>query len=119
MGPDTAISARRILHTMPLEKGCDQELHGQEGDFPGEEAARTRIDAMLTSLDSDGDGTLTMEELCQLLPEDEAKDVAGMSKEDLASMMMGFFGNEEAWLEAGPKLMAIEKYLTLGRLRRW
>ena len=39
---------------MPLEEGVDAEFQGKEGDFPGADGVKPRIEAFLTKLDVDG-----------------------------------------------------------------
>merc|ERR1712166_88728 len=98
---------------MPLAEHSNHKFYDKQGEFPGKEAVQARVEAFLTKLDTDGDGTLTMEEFIQLIPEREAENLAGKPKEEVVEMLMGFFGDGDCWDQAGPKLMAIEEHMAL------
>ena len=76
----------------PLADHSNDKFRGRQGEFPGKEAVQARVEAFMTKVDTDGDGTLTLEEFLALLPDHEAEDVAGKSKEEVVELLMGFFG---------------------------
>ena len=77
---------------MPLAEGSDKKIQGKQGEFSGKEAIQARVEAFLTKLDTDDDGTLTMEEFLLLLLKREAEQLAGKPNEEVVEMLMGFFG---------------------------
>merc|ERR1712216_266592 len=96
---------------MPMDESAIEAFQGQEGDFPGAENVKGRVEAIVAALDADGDNKLTKEELGALLKNNEAEALAGKSSDELVEIMSGCLCKADNWSEEGPKLMAIEQFL--------